>query len=209
MSTTAPNPALGSCTWWSGGRSPSAWLRTDVSRHVAALLPPGAAASADDLTHLVDQLTNRAAARCVELHPTALGGTRTRRDGRPVSEHVTDRRLTTAPVLAEEAALLEWANTAVDYDTMPPAPGEDPQQTAAAAVAGHARLVLVVGPAGTGKTTALVAAVDQLRAQGRPVLGAAPSGKAADVLAGQAGCPAVTLSKLLNAPAGNHQQVPR
>ena len=175
----------------------SAWLRTDVSRHIAALLPPGAAQSADDLTDLVDQLTDRAAARCVELHPPARAATPRRRDGRPVSEHVTDRCLTTAPVFAEESALLEWASTAVDQRTAPPAAGEDPQPAAAAAVAGHAGLVLVVGPAGTGKTTTLVAAVDQLRNRGRPVLGAAPSGKAADVLARQAGCPAVTLAKLL------------
>lgn len=59
------------------------------------------------------------------------------------------------------------------------------------------RLVLVVGPAGAGKTTTLRSGVDQLRAQGRPVVGLAPSGKAADVLAREAGCPAMTLTKLL------------
>jgi ATP-dependent exoDNAse (exonuclease V) alpha subunit len=48
-----------------------------------------------------------------------------------------------------------------------------------------------------GQDHALAAAVDRLRAQDRPVLGAAPSGKAADVLARQAGCPALTLAKLL------------
>lgn len=178
----------------------SAWLRTDLSRHIAALLPPGAAASAGDLTDLVDRLTDRAAGRCVELHPPASAGTPTQRDGWPVSEHVTDRRLTTPPVLAEEAALLKWAATAVDHAAGPPPAGEDPQWAAAAAVTGQAGLVLVVGPAGTGKTTALVGAVDRLRAQGRPVLGAAPSGKAADVLARQAGCPAVTVAKLLADP---------
>ncbi len=99
-------------------------------------------------------------------------------------------------MLAEEAALLQWAAAAVHHSTPPPA-GEDPQEAAARAVAGHAGLVLVVGPAGAGKTTALAAAVDRLRAQGRPVLGAAPSGKAADVLARQGGCPAVTLARLL------------
>jgi conjugative relaxase-like TrwC/TraI family protein len=175
----------------------SHWLRTDISRHLAALVPPGAAATAEGLTRMVDELTDRAAARCVELHPPSTAGTLSRRDGRPVSEHVTDRRLTTSAVLAQEVSLLEWATAAVERSGPPAAAGRDAQAVAARAVAGHAGLVLVVGPAGTGKTTTLVAAVDRLRAKGRPVLGAAPSGKAADVLARQAGCPAVTLAKLL------------
>lgn len=173
----------------------SDWLATDLSPHVAALLPPGATATAGDLTRLVDDLTARAAARCEELHPIPPPGTPRRRDGRPVSEHVTDRRLSTPAVLAEEAALLHWAGAAVDHAA--PTAGGDPQEAAARAVAGGAGLVLMVGPAGAGKTTALAAAVDRLRAQGRPVIGVAPSGKAADVLARQAGCPAVTLAKLL------------
>jgi conjugative relaxase-like TrwC/TraI family protein len=175
----------------------SEWLATDISRHIAALLPPGGAARAEELTALVDQLTVRAVARCEELHPPASAATPRRRDGRPISEHVTDRRLTTPAVLAEEADLLQWAAAAVDHSTTSPAATEEAQEAAARAVAGHAALVLVVGPAGAGKTTALAAAVDRLRAQGRPVLGAAPSGKAADVLARQAGCPALTLAKLL------------
>ncbi len=174
----------------------SEWLTTDISRHIAPLLPPGGAARGEQLTALVDELTNRAVARCEELHPPAPAATPRRRDGRPISEHVTDRRLTTPAVLAEEAALLQWAAAAVHHSTPPPA-GEDPQEAAARAAAGHAGLVLVVGPAGAGKTTALAAAVDRLRAQGRPVFGAALSGKAADVLARQGGCPAVTLARLL------------
>ena len=78
-------------------------------------------------------------------------------------------------------------------------------------MAGTAGLVLVVGPDGTGKTTPLATAVAALRAQGRGVLGLAPSGKAADVLAGEAGCPTMTLAKLLThhdrpdvLHAGNH-----
>lgn len=187
----------------------SAWLRTDVSRHITARLPPGAAASADDLTDLVDQLTDRAAARCVELHPPAPAATPMRREGRPVSEHVTDRRLTTAPVLAEEAALVEWANTTVDHGTAPGAGGEDPQHAAALGVAGHAGLVLVVGPAGTGKTTALVAAVDQLRAQSRPVLGAAPSGRRPTCSPARPAAPQSPSPSSSASQSGIHRRVPR
>jgi ATP-dependent exoDNAse (exonuclease V) alpha subunit len=55
----------------------------------------------------------------------------------------------------------------------------------------------VVGPAGAGKTTMLAAAVRSLEARGSAVLGLAPSGKAADVLARETGGPAITLAKLL------------
>jgi hypothetical protein len=34
-------------------------------------------------------------------------------DGRPVSEHVTERRLTTRAILDQEAAILRWARQAV------------------------------------------------------------------------------------------------
>ncbi len=54
----------------------------------------------------MDRLDEVAASRCVELHPPGVGGARCRRDGRLVSEHVTDRRLTIFSVLGEEARLL-------------------------------------------------------------------------------------------------------
>ena len=71
------------------------------------------------------------------------------------------------------------------------------QAEAAAAVAGYDDLVLIVGPAGTGKTTALTPAVEQLRADGRAVFGVAPSAAAADVLSAETGVAADTLDKLL------------
>ena len=57
--------------------------------------------------------------------------------------------------------------------------------------------MLVVGPAGTGKTTALAPAVAQLRADGRAVFGVAPSATAAEVLSDETGLVADTLDKLL------------
>ena len=65
-------------------------------------------------------------------------------------------------------------------------------------MAGHDRLVVVVGPAGTGKTTALAAAVADLRAQRRPVFGVAPTAKAAQVLGRETGMDADTVAKLLH-----------
>jgi hypothetical protein len=177
------------------------WLRSDLAREIAALLPPAAAANGPALVALVDERAEVAATRCLELHPTVDGPCR--RDGRPLGEHVVDRRLTTPAVLEQEARLLDWATRAVDWRPVRfarTAPGlDDCEAAAATAVAGAARLVLVVGPAGAGKTSMLAAAVEQFRHDGRPVLGLAPSGKAADVLAREAGCPAITLAKLLHA----------
>ncbi len=180
----------------------STWLRADLAREIATLLPPDAAASASELVALVDELAEEAAGRCLELHPPPAAGVALRADGRPVREHVVDRRLTTGPVLAQERRLLDWARLAVidpgrGSGAIDAADSDDAQAAAARAVAGTAGLVLVVGPAGTGKTTTLAAAVASLRDQGRTVVGLAPSGNAADVLAREAGCPTMTLAKLL------------
>ena len=77
--------------------------------------------------------------------------------------------------------------------------GLDPLQAdAARAVSGDERMVLVVGPAGTGKTTTLARAVDDLHAAGRPVFGVAPTAKAARVLSDGTGMRTDTVAKLLH-----------
>lgn len=77
-----------------------------------------------------------------------------RKDGRPLTEHVTDRRCA-RPGLALQC----WAAASV----VEPRPGPDRQAVAADAIAGHAPLVLVFGPAGTGKTRTTATAVATLR----------------------------------------------
>jgi hypothetical protein len=79
------------------------------------------------------------------------------------------------------------------------------QADAAAAVGGRDRLVVIVGPAGPGKTTMLARAVDDLHRQGRAVFGLAPTAKAADILGRETGMTADTVAKLLyewNRPDG-------
>ena len=71
------------------------------------------------------------------------------------------------------------------------------QHAAARAVAGGDRLVVIVGPAGTGKTSTLTAAVVDLEGRGRVVFGAAPSNQAAHVLATETGMLADSVAKLL------------
>ncbi len=175
----------------------AAWLRADIARHIATLLPPEARHTAVGTVDLIDRLAYEAEARCIELTPGAAGSTARRRDGRPISEHVVDRRLTTTRVLDQERALQHWAIfTAHPVET----PSGDPQADAAEAIAGVSRLVVVVGPAGTGKTTTVTHAAASLCRQGREggeVIGLAPSGKAADVLARHTGCGTDTLAGFL------------
>ena len=115
----------------------------------------------------------------------------------------TTPHYTSPAILAEEERILTWAIDAQIPDPTPSATvdrdGLDVLQAdAAAAVAGTDRLVVVVGPAGTGKTTMLRAAVDDLRRHGRTVFGVAPTAKAAHVLAAETGMETDTVAKLLH-----------
>lgn len=174
------------------GEESATWLPADLARHVATLLPPDAAPGANGLVELIDHITASAVERCLPLAPHREEPCR--RDGRPVGEHIVDRRLTTADILAQEEALTTWAR----QHAYPVEPGARDRQTAAAeAIAGPAQLVVVVGPAGTGKTRTTARAVHDLQERDRPVVGLAPSGKAADVLRLEAGCPTDTLAGFL------------
>lgn len=170
------------------------WLRSDIARHVATLLEPDTTATAVELVAEIDRLAKIAEHSCTPLGPDRSGSSgRTRADGRPVTEHVTDRQLTTDTVLYEELELQAWAA----HSTTAVSSTADRQGDAARAIAGHDDLVVVVGPAGTGKTRTTANASGQLRAEGRPVAGLAPSGKAADVLGREAGCPTNTVAGFL------------
>lgn len=173
-----------------------AWLPADLARHIVRLLPPECTNDAPAMTALVDELADLAVERCLPLGPKPSAAERRRRDGRPISEAVTDRRLTTRAVWDQEQTLIDWARSSVSAVSTV----SDPQRAAVEAVTGDAGLVLIVGPAGAGKTTALGRAVRDLHEDRRPVLGLAPSGKAADVLARETACPARTLAKLLADP---------
>jgi len=61
------------------------------------------------------------------------------------------------------------------------------------------RLVVGIGPAGTGKTTAMRLTAAALVADGRRLVAVAPSAKAASVLGHEIGVTATTIAKLLHA----------
>ncbi len=172
-------------------------------RELAAAVPTNLGISAEKLAPWLDDVADKViATRTVDLsHPIPKDAT-LRRDGRPTTEAAVDRILTLPSILAQEERLLALAERrlAAGGDDRCIEAGADldaPQRAFAQAVAGDRALVLAVGPAGTGKTTALRPAVDQLRREGRPVFGVAPSAAAAEVLAVEAATDADTIDKLL------------
>lgn len=171
----------------------SAWLRADLVRHLTTIIDPARCPTAGGLVHDIDRLAALAEQLCTALGPERNDTSQHRADGRPVTEHVTDRLFTTPAVLAQERELQRWAT----QHARPVTTTNDPQRAAALAIAGHDQLVVVVGPAGTGKTHTTAVAVGALQARGRPVIGLAPSGKAADVLAAEAKCPTDTVAGFL------------
>jgi conjugative relaxase-like TrwC/TraI family protein len=181
----------------------STWRAAEVVREVAAAVPTSVVMSADDLARWVDDLSDEIVrTRMVDLSWPAPETVPRRRDGRPITEPAVDRVLTTPDILAQEERLQKLAERrfgagGVDHQ-IEAIEGLTPAQAQlATAVAGERQLVLAVGPAGTGKTTALRPAVEQLRREGRVVFGVAPSAAAAEVLAVDTGVDADTLDKLL------------
>ncbi len=184
----------------------STWRPTQLHRELAAVVPTDTAATAEQLVGWLDRVVDEiASTRCVDVSKPIPPNSLLRRDGRPITESVADRALTTQVILDQEQSLIDWVDRRLVHDGPddPTAVARSPraldvgQAAAASAIAGDADLVLVVGPAGTGKTTALAPAVAQIRAAGRVVFGVAPSATAADVLAQETGVAADTLDKLL------------
>lgn len=179
----------------------STWLPIDVVSAICDTARPVLGVSGQVWAATIERATAEVVATHTDLDPTTTGARRTS-DGRSVWVEPIKPNLTHELVLAQEERILSFAIEAQDPPAAPSdtvrSEGLDPLQAhAARAVAGHDRLVLVVGPAGTGKTTALRAAVDDLRRARRPVFGLAPTAKAARVLEGETGMPADTVAKLL------------
>ncbi|MGB5433636.1 MAG: MobF family relaxase [Acidimicrobiia bacterium] len=186
------------------GECQSTWRPAELVRELAAAVPTTVAVDSAQLTDYVQRLADHTAAtRCVDISRPVPAGAPLRRDGRPISEAAVDRALTTQAILDEEEQLSHWAERRqsdgpgairvwATGEELTPAQGE-----AATAVADHGGLELIVGPAGTGKTTTLASAVADLDAQRRPAFGVAPTAAAAEVLATETGLAADTMDKLL------------
>ncbi|MGA9596662.1 MAG: MobF family relaxase, partial [Acidimicrobiia bacterium] len=184
----------------------STWRPAELVRELAAQVPTSITVEPDRLSSFLQDLANHVAAnRCVDLSPPVPSGAVLRRDGRPISEAAFDRALTTHAILEEEERIVEWAQRQRRFaDIINTRPrGLDTQGLSAGqaeacrAASGGAPLELIVGPAGSGKTTALTPAVTYLQDRGQTVFGVAPTAAAAEVLATETTMPADTLDKLL------------
>ena len=180
----------------------STWTRADVIRAISDVQRPLSTIPGHQWAAAVERCADQVLDGCVDLDPVDPAGRRRQSDGRSVWVEPIAAQFTSDAVLAEEERILSWALD-VHADQRAPSPTVDTagldvlQADAAAAVAGHDRLVVVVGPAGAGKTTMLARAVDDLHRHGRPVLGMAPTAKAAHILGHETGMAADTVAKLV------------
>lgn len=182
----------------------SVWRPAEITREIAAALPTGLGGTAAEAVERAQRLASHVEdALTVDISQPVPDDVPLRDDGRPVTEGALDRILTTRAILDEEERILDitqrWAaeggNDAHDVDSDDGLTAV--QHHAAGAVVGDRRLVLIVGPAGTGKTAAMRPAVAHLHAEGRVCFGVAPSAAAAQVLAVDTGIDTDTLDKLL------------
>ena len=166
---------------------------------IRALSRSGVVAARDDLEPLVDEIAAHARRLIVNLTPTS-----------DVPSHVKNFLAThTMRVKIRLAGRLDAVATAgralVPTELRRAAASVDgvdllgaSQTAAACTIAGTHGLVVVTGPAGTGKTTMLRAALPALAAQRRRMLIVAPTRKAATVAARETGAEATSLHALLH-----------
>jgi conjugative relaxase-like TrwC/TraI family protein len=182
--------------------SGSSWTRADVIQAICDLDPPVSQQSGHHWARSVEHAADQVIAACISLDPAGAAAATRSSDNRSVWLAPNEPHLTHEAVLAQEERILLFAMDALAEPASPSITVDTSrldflQGEAAAAVAGDDRLVLVVGAAGTGKTTALRAAVDDLRRRQRMVFGVAPTAKAAKVLHDETGMAADTVAKLL------------
>nr|MBA3620664.1 relaxase domain-containing protein [Acidothermales bacterium] len=180
----------------------STWGRADVLRTICDLTPPVPNMSSRRWTAALERACDQVLEGCVSLDPVDASGRRAG-DGRSLWIEPVAPQYSSERILAEEEHVIAWSIDAHETPGVPSATvdaaGLDVMQAAAAAaVAGSERVVLVVGPAGAGKTRTLERAVDDLRRQGRGVFGVAPTAKAARTLQRDARVDADTVAKLLH-----------
>ncbi len=137
----------------------AAWLRADVARH---LVEPRARRRWS-VSRATSSPRSTASPTCADrtLYRRSAP-TRTDRPDETAAPSASPSPTACSPpaqVLDQEIRLQSWA----EASTRPSDRRLDPQSAAVEAITGHAPLVVVVGPAGTGKTTTTAQAVQALR----------------------------------------------
>ena len=181
----------------------SVWHRMDVLRTLTDTVRPHPGQSGQRWAEFLGRATEKILEHSINLDPALASDSRRRMsDGRSIWIEPIAAHHTSQTVLAQEERSLTWA---IDQQQALPQPSVtlEPgrldllQQHAARAVAGLDLLVIVVGPAGTGKTTMLTAAAHDLTRHHRNVYAVAPTAKAARTLGRETGMPADTVAKLV------------
>jgi hypothetical protein len=180
----------------------SSWLQADLMREVSTLVPADAAPSAEALVALVDDLATEAAGRCTELHPPGTG--RHAVPGRRAASHRGGHRPASSPLrpCSTRSAGCSTGPTARCAGAVHPA-----GSSAARRSTTSSRRSRGGGRHRPGGAGGRACRYRQDRGRSPPPWPASepearrssggPSGKAADVLAAEAGCRSVTLAKLL------------
>jgi hypothetical protein len=181
-----------------GGRFSHMDIRAGAMRALAA---SGIVADRDDLQPIIDDLVGLAMCHTVNLVDNAA----------EVPEHIKGLMASATAALKMELAerfdLIAGSGDAAEDDLIAAAevavlqPGaalDKGQRDAASAIGGTHRLVAVMGPAGTGKTTMLRVAHRALAIQGRGLVVVAPTKKAAAVAGREIGSSASSLHAFLS-----------
>ncbi|QIS43578.1 relaxase domain-containing protein (plasmid) [Clavibacter capsici] len=185
-------------------------IEAEARRHLAARIPDQSVAEP-----LVQQVTRAALGESVTLTPPSPHGAftpLTRSDGSSIYEHKGKTLFTSMRILDAEDQLLDAARTRtvspISRDTFErtaaqhSGPLDAGQRDLAREFATSDReLVVGIGPAGAGKTTALRLAATALEDGGRRMIGLAPSAPAASVIAEAVGIEATTIHGFLTAHA--------
>ncbi len=194
------------------------WTRWNVLAETTRLTKGMLAASPDDRLAILDTITDAVLARCVSLQAPEVftaTGRYARPDGGSVFDRPGEHTFTDQVILdAEQRLLTAAADTAAPtarvLDEALTLPGTarglaDDQEAAVRQVAASGRRVdLLVGPAGSGKTTTLTAlrrAWEREHGRGS-VIGLAPSSTAAANLAGALGIACENTAKWLHESTG-------
>jgi len=192
----------------------STWNRADVFKAVARRIPYGAVADADAgrawaESTVIDVLAHPAVVTLTSPLVAEVPDSLRRRDGLPTTERHGQPRYTTRETLAREARVLDLvaggrhagaavaAPAAIERAAERHGLGADQAAVLRRVCHGGARIVCVVGPAGSGKSRMMGAAADAWSEEGTPVRGLAISAVAAGVLTEEAGIPAETVAKFL------------
>lgn len=169
----------------------SSWTRGDFKAELTRVLPPNIAITPAQLVAFINTHTNAALNDLVQVTPATVD--------RP------NQRWTAPDILTQETRILDRIDQTTQIEIAPNptvnrhAPDwlDSMQLAAAARVASRSQFELVLGLAGTGKTTMLFTAVGALYEDGRDVFGVAPSAAAAEVLGTEIDMPTENIHKFL------------